>query len=257
MGFLSFFYPWSLIFQAAAVVHYYRTRPAQYWIYVIIFLGPLGAIVYLVVVAGPDIMAFGGSMTGVPRKKRIAQLEIMIRDNPSAGNLEELGDVYLDIGDFSSARAAYDKAIAARGDSLDLYYHRAICAIQLGDIPAAVPDLESVVLKDPAHDFHRAVGLLAHACALTGQKEKAQKLFEHAIASSTLSETYLNYADLLASEGRVAEARQWAQKVLDKQQTMPPYLRRREQRWFRDAAEMLKKLAAKETPGQGSAQVAR
>lgn len=251
MGFLSYlFYPWSLILQVIAVVHYYRTRPQMYWFYVIIFLGPLGAIIYLVVVAGPDIIAMAGSMSGAPRKKRVAQLEGMIRDNPSAGNLEELGDVYLDSGDFQQARAAYDKAIAAKADNPDCFYHRAICAIQLGDIKAAVPDLENVVLKDQAHDFFRALGLLAHACALTGEKQKAERLFEHAVEASTLSETYLNYADLLASDGRIAEARKWTQKVLDKQQTMPPYLRRREQRWFRSAADMLKKLAAQEVAGQ-------
>lgn len=247
MGFLSYmFYPWSLILQIAAVIHYWRRRPAQYWIYIIIFLGPIGALIYLVTEAGPDIMDFAGSLSGVPRRKRIVQLEIAIRDNPSAGNLEELGDAFLDAGDFASARATYDKAIAARADSLDCFYHRAICALRLGDYPAAVPDLETVVLKDEAHDFYRALGLLAHACAQTGQKKKAEALFQHAVAASTLSETYLNYADLLAAEGRTAEARSWAQKVLDKQHTMPPYLRRRERPWFQTASEMLKRLAAQD-----------
>jgi len=254
MGILTrLFFPWGLILEAIALVHYFRTRQQQYWFYVIVFLGPLGAIAYLVVVAGPDILAIFGSISGVPRKKRIAALEIMIRDNPSAGNFEELGDIYLDSGNYPAARANYDQAIAALGDNLDCFYHRAICAIQLGDVAAAVPDLETVVLKDEGHDFHRALGLLAHACALTGQKEKAGKLFQHAVAASTLSETYLNYADLLASEGRIVEARQWAQKVLDKQQTMPSYLRRREQRWFRTAADVLKKLAVQESATQPAA----
>jgi hypothetical protein len=52
----------------------------------------------------------------------------------------------------------------------------------------------------------------------------------------------LNFADLLASEGRNAEAREWAQKVLDKKPTMPGYLRRRERPWFRRAKDMLKRL---------------
>jgi len=54
----------------------------------------------------------------------------------------------------------------------------------------------------------------------------------------------LNYADMLAAEGRNAEARQWAQKVLDKELTMPSYLRRRERPWFESANEMLKRLPA-------------
>jgi hypothetical protein len=54
----------------------------------------------------------------------------------------------------------------------------------------------------------------------------------------------LNFASLLASEGRNAEARLWAQKVLDKKPTMPAYLRRRERPWFRSANALLKRLPA-------------
>ena len=68
--------------------------------------------------------------------------------------------------------------------------------------------------------------------------------FRQAVVQSTLSETYLNYADLLASEGRVDEARQWLQKVLNKERTMPTYLRRRERLWFQRANELLKQLPA-------------
>ena len=63
-------------------------------------------------------------------------------------------------------------------------------------------------------------------------------------ARSVASETYLNFADLLASEGKNAEAREWAQKVLDKKPTMPGYLRRRERPWFRSANKLLKRLPA-------------
>lgn len=62
--------------------------------------------------------------------------------------------------------------------------------------------------------------------------------------SSTLSETYLNYADLLAKQGRHTEARQWAQKVLDKQLTVPRYLRRQERPWVQRASMMLKQMPA-------------
>jgi hypothetical protein len=100
------------------------------------------------------------------------------------------------------------------------------------------------VKRDPSHDFYRAVGLLAQAYAQTGQKEKAEVNFRQAVERSTLSETYLNFADFLASQGQNTEAREWAKKVLDKRPTMPGYLRRRERPWFRRARALLKKLPA-------------
>ena len=243
MGLLSYLlYPWGIILQGLAIVHFIRRRPDNYWIFVILFLGPLGAIIYLAAEALPDIGLLGQSFKVFPRRKRIRELEAAIRDNPSAGNYEELGDLYMDDGKLDLARAAFDKAIAARADTLDPFYRRGVCAIQLGDAAAALPDLERVVSKESDYDFQRAAGLLAHAYAQTGQKEKAEALFRQVTIVSTLSETYLNFADLLASEGRNAEAREWAQKVLDKKPAMPGYQRRRERPWFRRAKETLKKL---------------
>ena len=112
-------------------------------------------------------------------------------------------------------------AIAARANTLDPFYQRGVCSILLGDAAAALPDLERTVAEDFDHDFYRAAGLLAHTYAQTGEKEKAEALFRKVTAVSTSSETYLNFASLLASEGRNAEAREWAQKVLDKKPNMP------------------------------------
>ncbi len=245
MGFLSsLFYPWGFLLQGLAIVHFIRRRPDNYWFFVILFLGPVGAVVYLLVEALPDIGLVGQSFKVFPRRKRINELASMIRDNPSPGNYEELGNLLMDDGHFAQAREAFDKAIAARADTPDPFYRRGVCAIQMGDFVAALPDLERVVSKDPDYDFQRAAGLLAHAYANTGQKEKAEALFRQVTTTSTLSETYLNFADLLASEQRTAEARQWAQKVLDKKPTMPNYLRRRERPWFRRAKDALKRLPA-------------
>jgi hypothetical protein len=245
MGFLTgLFYPWGLLLQGAAIIHFIRRRPDTYWIWVILFLGPPGALIYLLAEAVPDAGLLRGSMKVFPRRKRIRQLEGLVYDNPSAGNYEELGDLYREDGKIAQARAAYDKAIAARSDTLDAFYRRGACALQLGDVAAAIPDLEKVVDKEPGYDFYRAAGLLAHAYAKTGQTERAEILFRQVTARSVASETYLNFAELLASEGKNAEAREWAQKVLDKKPNMPGYLRRRERPWFRSANKLLKRVAA-------------
>jgi len=245
MGFLNhLFYPWGYLLQGLAIVHFIRRRPDTYWIYIILFLGPIGAVVYLCAEALPDAGLLRGAFKVFPRRKRIGQLEAAIRDNPSAGNYEELGDLYMDDGRLALARAAFDNAVRARGDSLDAFYRRGVCALLLGDAAEALPDLERVVGKEANYDFYRAGGLLAHAYAQTGRKDRAETLFRQVTARSVASETYLNFADLLASEGRTAEAREWARKVLDKKPTMPGYLRRRERPWFRSASKLLKRLPA-------------
>lgn len=244
MGLLThLFYPWGLLLQVAAIIHFIRRRPDTYWIWIILFLGPVGALVYLVVEALPDVGLLNQSFKGISRRKRIAALELAIRDNPSAANYEELGELNMEDGKLQAAREAFDKAIGARSNTLDCFYRRGVCAVLLGDAKGALPDLEKVIAKEPNYDFHRGPALLAQAYAMTGEKEKAEALFRRVVVTSTLSETYLNFADLLASEGRNAEAREWAQKVLDKEPTMPRYLRRRERPWSQRARKTLKRLA--------------
>jgi len=243
MGFFtSLFYPWGIILQVVAIVHFIRRRPDGYWLWVVLFLGPLGALVYIFVEVLPDAGLLRQSFKVFPRRSRIRELEAAILDNPSAGNYEELADLYLEDGNFARARQCYDKAISSRTDSPDPFYRRGIAELEMRDFSAALPDLERVVGKDPKYDFHRAKGLLAHAYANTGNVEQAQKLFREAVEISTLSETYYNYATFLASQERYVEAREWAQRILAKKPTMPGYLKRRERPWFRRASGLLKKL---------------
>lgn len=246
MGLLShLFFPWGFILQALAILHFIRRRPDTYWIFVILFLGPLGALIYLLIEAAPDLNFLGQqSARGFSRRKRIRELEALVQVNAAVGNYEELGDLYMDEGYLPQARNAFDKVIAAGSTTVDPFYKRGACAVLMGDAAAAIPDLERVVAAEPDYDFHRAQGLLAQAYALTGQKERAEVLFRQATETSTMSETYLNFAELLAAEGRTSEARDWARKVLEKAPAMPAYLRRRERPWFRKARKLLKQLPA-------------
>ena len=244
MGFFSLVFPWGLLLQALALVHFVRRRPDTFWLWIIVFLGPLGAAVYIAMEVVPDLGLLRQSYDMFGRRKRIAQLEAVVQENPAAGNFEELADLYLDSGEYAKARACYDKAISSRTHHIDPIYRRGIAEIELGAFADAVRDLELVTSRDAKYDLHRATGLLAHAYANTGHAERADTLFRQATAISTASETYFNYAAFLAAQGRTADAREWAQKILSKKATMPRYLQRRERPWFRKAKALLNRLPA-------------
>src|SRR5438046_325716 len=103
--------PWGLILQAVAIVHFIRRRPDNYWFFVIIFFGPIGALIYIVMEVLPDLGLLRQSFEGFPRRRRIRELEALVIENPSAGNYEELGELYLDEANFARARECYDRAI--------------------------------------------------------------------------------------------------------------------------------------------------
>ena len=234
---------WAIALRIIALVHFIRRRPDFYWLWVILFHW-IGALVYIFVEVLPDAGLLRASFQVFPRRKRIHELEAAILDNPSAGNYEELGMLYLDDKKYPQARACYDKAISSRTDHPDPFYRRAISETESGDFNAAVSDLERTVKFDRNYDFHRAKGLLAWEYAQTNQPDKALAMFEEATRISTLSETYYHYSLFLESQGRSEEAREWAKKILAKKPTMPRYLKRRERPWFRRANAVLARVRA-------------
>ncbi len=221
------FYPWGFLVQGLAIVHFIRRRPENYWFYVIFFLGPPGAAVYILAEVLPDLGLLRGVFQGFGRRSRIQKVESDIIDNPSPANYEELGELYKDQGQFEKAREAFTSAIAARSDSIYTFYSRAQSSLGLNDLAGAIPDLERVVAAERKFDYYRAAGLLADAYARTGQLERADRLF----------------ASFLKTANRGEEAREWLQKLEAKKRTLPRYMQRRERPWFRKGKALLKELA--------------
>jgi hypothetical protein len=245
MGILShLLFPWGVILQVLALVHFAKRRPETFWVYVIFFGGPIGALVYMVAEMLPDLGLLRGMAQGFGRRSRIQVVETQILDNPSAANYEELGELYKDQKEFAKAREAFTKAIEARSDSVYTFYYRAQASLGLGDLAGAIPDLERVVASDAKFDYYRAAGLLADAYARTGQAERAAPLFEQVTQISTTPETLYNYASFLRSQGKRDEAQEWAQRLLAKKRTLPRYMQRVERPWFRKGKSLLKELAA-------------
>jgi hypothetical protein len=241
---ISRYFSWGIfgiVLMVMALFHYVRRQPSFYWLYLIIFLGPLGALIYLAIEGLPELFD-PGAFRFVERGRRVREVEANVRQNPSAGNYEELGLLRLDKGDWAGARACFDKALAQRTDSLDPFYRRGLAEVELGDFAAASEDLERVVAADPGYDFQRAAGLLAFAKWKTGDIERARQLFEQVLRTSTLTETQLHYAEFLAEIGRREDAKQQASRIRDKRAQMPGFQRRRERKLFRRNSALLRKL---------------
>src|SRR5205085_6145277 len=132
-SFYSFLFPWNVILQGIAIVHFIRRRPDTYWLWIILIGGGLGAVVYIFVEVLPDFGLLRSSFKVFPRRRRIRELEAIILDNSSAGNYEELADLYLEEGKYVRARDCYNKAISSRTDSPDAFYRRGIVEIAFRD----------------------------------------------------------------------------------------------------------------------------
>src|SRR4026208_2264640 len=133
-------YPYGIILQALAVLHFVRRRPENYWLWIILMFGGVGALIYIFVEVIPDATLLRGAFQVFPRRKRIKTLEGLILDNPSIGNYEELGDLYLDDKQYARARECFDKVLA-KTPTIDPLYRRALAEIALNDFAAGAGGL--------------------------------------------------------------------------------------------------------------------
>jgi hypothetical protein len=248
------FYPWGIILQVLALVHFVKRRPESYWLWIILIGGPIGASAYLLVEVLPDTRLLPGVFQGFGRRSRIQKLEFEIIDNPSAGNYEELADLYLEEKKYDQAREAFSKAVDSYGarrasgsanDMLHTYYGRAKSSLGLGDYAGAIPDLERVAESDVKFDYYRAAGLLGDAYARSGDRDHAAQWFAPATQYSTTPELFYNYAWFLKSQGKGDEALEWLDKLTAKKRTLPGYMQRVERPWFRKGKALRRELAGK------------
>jgi hypothetical protein len=232
-----------LLLTVFALVHFFKRGSGNYlWVFLILFLPTIGPIVYIIVEVLPELRSGHASSGWLANRKRIKYLEAVVLDNPSAGNYEELADLYLQDKNYARARECFDRAISARTDLPDPFYGRALCSLALADIARAIPDLEKVAAMNRKHDYGRALGLLAFCYAQTGKAEAAETLFRETLATSTLSETQFRFAEFLAAQGKTGEARDWAQRVVKKGATLSGPLRRADAPWIHQAESLLKQL---------------
>ena len=241
------FLSYGVILQVIALIHFARKRPEGYWIWIIFIGGAIGATVYLLAEALPDIGAMRHTMGGFSRRKRIGELEAIVLENPSAGNYEELGDLLLDEKKYARAKECFDRALDSRTDSIDPFYKRGDCEFQLGDWAGAVADLERVVAQDPKYAYTRALSLLARAYVELGRTADADAAFGRLLQLSTSSESLAVTAEFYLEQGRIAEASEIAGKLLARRVTMPGFQRRRDRVWLRRASAVLRKTKKTET----------
>jgi hypothetical protein len=231
----------GIVVQIFAIVHCVKRGRDRFWIWIILFGGAIGAAAYYLVEVLPEI-GVGDVFTGPGRRKKISMLRAVIRDNPSAGNYEQLGELLVQEKKWHEAREAFDKALASRTDSLDPFYWRGVSAYETGDYLAAIPDLQHVVKVDPKYDYSRAMCRLACALARGGRTEDAAQTFERLVETTSSAESLVNAAEFYAVEGRYDKARELVYAILERRATMPSYQRRRDAAWLRKAKQLERKL---------------
>jgi hypothetical protein len=202
----------GMLFSIALCVHVVRSGQNMMWLYIILFLSPIGGIVYLIAVVAPQ-------MTGSPaaRKAREAardtldptrdyrQAKQAVDDTPTVGARMRFAAAAGELGRWDEAEAAYRAAAqGVHAEDSDLAYGLAHSLVELGRYAEARPMLEKLEADNPRTP--QTALQLARAYEGLGMIAQAEGLYEHAASRLPGLEGLARQAAFFARTGRKAQA---------------------------------------------------
>ena len=223
-----------------AVVDFFRRRPEWYWLLIIFFFGPLGAIVYLVVVVLPTWGVEEAVSITLGERRRKRELLAMVEGNPTPGHLAELGELFYKEGRFDQAIEMLKRAIEEGIDYDDARYYLGRSFERKGEFQKAVEQLVAVVRKNPKFKFGDAFLALGRCLEAAGQIKDAEAAFREVLKNHTYAEARWRLAMLLEKDSRLDQARELMEQIVADNRGQPRYIRRREAAFVSRAKSWLK-----------------
>ena len=203
----------SLILSIILCVHVVRTNQPMYWLWIILVIPWLGAIIYLIAVVLPGL-AGGPAARGVSRVARDAldpnreyrTAKAACDDIPTVQNQMRLAKAAASLGRHAEAEALFGQAAQGiHAQDPILLLGRATALIELGRSDEALPLLETMnpESRTPAADL-----ALARAYEALARIREADGAYQLAAGRLPGLEGLGRYAAFLARHGRADEARE-------------------------------------------------
>lgn len=236
----------SLLVSVALCVHVVRTNQQLYWIFIILFLGPIGSAIYLIAIVIPE-------MTGGARAKRIGmaardaldptreyrQAKAASDDSPTVHNRMRLAAAAASLGRHGEAEQLYGEAMQGiHADDPTLLLGRANALIELGRAPEALPLVDKLVAEQAARSPATALAQ-ARVLEALGRYAEADTNYQWAAGRLPGLEGLARYAAFLARVGRKQEAQDNLAEIDRRIAKANPQFRREGRGWRDLAAQAL------------------
>lgn len=242
--------PWSgpfyyvvLAFWIWMIYDTIRNEPERTWLWVVLVLGPLGAVVYFVFRKLPALNlpkpAFLGRWT---RRKELWAAEAAARNIGNAYQFVALGDLQREVREPQLAAASYEKALAKEPKNLQALWGLAQIEYETQQYAAARERLATIVSIDPNFKFGEAFLAYGRTLAALGEKDAAREHLQGGIKRWSYPEAYVLLAGLLIERGETDEARKLLESVVVDMRAGPEFNQRRNRKWVRQAQSMLARL---------------
>jgi hypothetical protein len=231
----------------------YRRRHEPYWIYLILFTGGAGALVYFFTHYWDGSRLEYGLWNRLATGSRIRDLRLRARQLNTSAAHEVSGDALHQAGRFAEAEAAYREAVNRDPNSFDAKVSLGYALVAQEKMEEAWPLLGKAYEEKPDYDNYHLVWNLARCQAYRRKQQDARNLYEFFLGKHGYSQARIEYAALLGEMGRLEEARELLGELLAEIEASPRYARSRERPHVRSARRLLKTWETQPAAGSSAA----
>jgi hypothetical protein len=234
----NWMYGVMVVVQLICIVHAVRRQRDYYWIFIILFLPPFGALIYAVLYILPTLRGGGGLAIQLPghQQRVIRQLERDLAETDTVQIRSDLAELYLRYGRAEDARAVMEPCIdGPLRDAQHVLYVRVAVAVA----NAAYHDALSLLdrLNDMGSNHKRKERELLQARSLWGLQryDEAETIFKAIHRTFSGEEAAYYFVQFLIDQNRIGDARSVVDHMRSSVQSAGSLYRRQEVYWLRSA----------------------
>jgi hypothetical protein len=248
MFFFSNYYYYIVIgLQAICAIHCMRKGNQQKWLWLIIFLPLVGALIYIFteMFTHREVQQVQSGLTSVFNPGgRISKLEENLRFSDTFNNRIALADAYLANGLTDKAISLYESSLTGAFTENEYVLTKLVYAYFDKQRYADLVTIVQKIYKLPQFARSRAHMLYALALEKEGKPDLAEKEFLHMKARYSYFESRYHYGLFLVRANRQEEAYTVFGDIVDEFRHLSSREKRYSQPWFNKAKDELKKMAA-------------
>ncbi len=242
----SLFYYLAIAFQVWMIVDAVRRRAELYWFLIILFFGPLGALVYFFVVKRRD---FRGAPALAPKPQAAAgpslpELRQLALDIPSFHNKLNLADALEQREEYVEAEPLYQQILAREAENKQALHGLARCMLGQGRPAEACEKLAELMQLDSAYRDYSAALDYAEALWQSNQGQDAVDLLRGLVRVSSRVNHRVALAHYLRLHSGADAARVELEAALREYEDLPAFAQKRDRKWADRAQKMLRELGS-------------
>lgn len=249
LGILAIVIP---LLQLLTALHVLRRGRHYYWLWIILFFPPVGAIVYFFVEIYPDWRcgSFSHPLAALldwwNPQREYQRLQEALDLSPTVTNRKNLAEYHLDRGEYAESIQLLEDCL--RGpfkDDPGLHLDLARVHFHAGQYEDARILLEKIQKMAPSCEPCKRDFWLGRVCEEQGRKPQAAALYEKASVSYPGEEARVRLALLLEEQGDIPKARSIYTDVVRRLRKAPRHYRREQQPWWTLAQERARDLGVR------------